>query len=60
MSMSAARIRSISIRYRIAEQIAFPDLRDRCRSLPHNTKSSIPSQFRGDSTKRALARACLA
>ena len=60
MSMSAARIRSISNRSRVAEEAAFPGLRTERSIFAYNQKSSRPSSFRGDSMRTALVRAGLA
>jgi hypothetical protein len=60
MSMSAARIRSISNRSRVAEEAAFPGLRTERSIFAYNQKSSLPSSFRGDSMRTAFARAGLA
>ena len=60
MSMSAARIRSISNRSRVAEEAAFPGLRAERSIFAYNQKSSLPSSFRGDSMRTAFAKAGLA
>jgi hypothetical protein len=60
MSMSAARIRSISNRSRIAEEAAFPGLRTERSTFAYNQKSSLSSSFRGDSMRTAFVRAGLA
>lgn len=60
MSMSAARIRSISNRSRVAEEAAFPGLRTERSIFAYNQKSSLPSSFRGDSMRTAFAKAGLA
>jgi hypothetical protein len=59
MAMSASRIRSISNRSRFAEEAAFPGIRSERSEFAYNQKSSIPSQFRGDSMRTAFARAGL-
>jgi hypothetical protein len=57
--MSAARIRSISNRSRIAEEAAFPGLRTERSTFAYNQKSSLSSSFRGDSMRTAFVRAGL-
>jgi hypothetical protein len=59
MSMSAARIRSMSNRSRSAEEAAFPGLRSERSIFPYNQKSALPSQFRGDTMRNAFVRAGL-
>jgi hypothetical protein len=59
MAMSASRIRSMSNRNRFAEEAAFPGLRSERPGFAYNQKSSIPSQFRGDSMRNAFASAGL-
>jgi hypothetical protein len=59
MSMSAARIRSMSNRSRSAEEAAFPGLRLERSTFPYNQKSALPSQFRGDTMRNAFVRAGL-
>jgi hypothetical protein len=53
--MSASHIRSMSNRNRFAEEAAFPGLRSERPEFAYNQKSSIPSQFRGDSMRNAFA-----
>ena len=57
MSLSAARIRSISNRSRVAEEAAFPSLRTERSRFAYNQKSSLPNSFRGDSMRTAFVRA---
>jgi hypothetical protein len=57
--MSASRIRSMSNRSRLAEEAAFPGLRSERPEIAYNQKSSIPSQFRGESMRTAFASAGL-
>jgi hypothetical protein len=59
MSMSAARIRSMSNRSRSAEEAAFPGLRSERSTFPYNQKSALPSQFQGDTMRNAFVRAGL-
>ena len=59
MAMSAARIRSIYNRNRVAVEKAFPGLRRPTTEFPYNLKSGIPTRFRGDAMQNALARAGL-
>ena len=59
MSLSAARIRSLSSRTRAAEEAVYPGLRTPRTSFPYNAKSPLPSQFRGDAIQKALSRAGL-